>query len=75
MQVLAAVSLCFIVVSVLTFVITTHPACRVPINQSDPITDQWTARDIILRSEPHLILRLLNIICVHYFTAELVTSN
>ena len=69
---LAAISLVFIIVSICTFVVVTHPYFRVPLNESDPILDTWTAYDIMSRSEPHISLKILNVICTHYFTFEFV---
>ena len=66
----ASVSVSFILLSIATFCLETHVVFRVPNNQSDPVSANWTFQEKHSKSQPHQALEVLDYVCICYFTVE-----
>lgn len=70
MQVLAAISILFVLVSITIFALETHLLFRLPINGSIVLDYTWSVSDINLYSRPKVALHYIDYVCVAYFTFE-----
>ena len=70
MQIFAVMSVSFILLSIATFCLESHVAFRVPRNESEPVTSNWTFQDKHIKSKPHQALEVLDYVCICYFTVE-----
>ena len=64
------ISLCFVLLSIATFCLETDITFRVPRNESDPVSNDWTNTEKNNKSKPHQALEILDFICIVYFTLE-----
>ena len=71
-QMIAYISYVFIIISISTFCLETLPSLRVPLNESDPITPEWSARDILRNSTSKTSVKIVDFTCIAFFTLELI---
>ncbi|KAK2168114.1 hypothetical protein LSH36_20g06035 [Paralvinella palmiformis] len=71
-KVIAMVSLLFVLISVTTFCLESVAELRIPLNQSDPISHDWTTWEKNTKSKPVDAIVILDYVCVFFFTVEFI---
>lgn len=71
-QMMALIALMFILLSIATFCLDTHPEFRIPRNTTVEWDASWTTREMLLNTNSHIALDILDFVCISYFTTEII---
>ena len=71
-QIWAGFSLFFVLLSIATFCLSSHLDFRVPRNASISINKTWTYTEKNKYSKPHPAIGIIDLICIFYFTVEII---